>query len=35
MAISNRYTSLARQDLHLIEYGFHIHYMENGIRKVQ
>jgi hypothetical protein len=35
MALSNRYTSLARPDVHLIEYGFHIHYKENSIRKLQ
>jgi len=28
MALSNRYFSLARPDLHLTEYGFHIHSME-------
>jgi len=26
---------VARPDLQLIEYGFHLHSMENGIRKVQ
>jgi len=31
----NRYYSLARRDLQLIEYGFHIHSMEKGIQKLQ
>jgi hypothetical protein len=35
MALSNRYPSLARPDLHLTDYGFHNHSMEKGIRKVQ
>jgi len=35
MALLNRYNSVARPDLQLIEYGFHLHSMENGIRKVQ
>jgi hypothetical protein len=30
MARSTSYTSLARPDLILTEYGFHIHYMEKG-----
>jgi hypothetical protein len=35
MAISNRYSSLARQDLIITEYRFLIHAMEKGIRKHQ
>jgi len=35
MAISNRYSSLARQDLIITEYGFLIHSMQKGIRKLQ
>jgi hypothetical protein len=35
MALLNRYYSLARPDLQLIEYGFHIHSMEKGIQKLQ
>jgi hypothetical protein len=35
MAISNRYSSVARPDLIITEYQFHIHSMENGIRKLQ
>jgi len=34
MARSNRYSCLARPDLVLTEYRFHIHYMENGIHKI-
>jgi hypothetical protein len=34
MALTNRYSSLARPDLFLTEYRFHIHYMEKGIRKL-
>jgi len=30
MARSTRYSSLARPDLFLTEYRFHIHYMEKG-----
>jgi hypothetical protein len=30
MALSNRYSYLARPDLLLTEFGFHIHYMEKG-----
>jgi len=35
IALSNRYSSLAQPDLHLTEYGFHIHFMEKGIWKLQ
>jgi len=35
MALTNRYSSLARPDLLLTEYWFHIHYMEKGIRKLR
>jgi len=35
MALSNRYSSLARPDLLHTEYGFHIHLMEKGIQKLQ
>jgi hypothetical protein len=35
MALSNRYSSLARLDLHLTDFGFHIHSMEKGIQKLQ
>ena len=35
MAISNRYSSLARPDLIFIEYRFVNHSMEKGIRKLQ
>jgi hypothetical protein len=35
MAISNRYSSLARPDLIITEYRFLIHTMEKGIRKLQ
>jgi hypothetical protein len=31
MTLSNRYFNLARPNLHLTEYGFHIHSMEKGI----
>jgi len=34
MARSNRYSCLARPDLFLTEYRFHIHYMEKGLRKL-
>jgi len=34
MARSNRYSCLARPDLVLTEYGFHIHYIEKGIHKL-
>jgi len=34
MAISNRYSSLARPDLIITEYQFLIHSMENYIRKM-
>jgi hypothetical protein len=35
MAISNRYSSLARPDIVITEYRFVIHSMEKGIRKHQ
>jgi len=35
MAISNRYPSLARPDLIIAEYRFHIHSMQKGIQKLQ
>jgi hypothetical protein len=35
MAISNRYSSLARSDLIISEYQFVIHSMQKGIRKLQ
>jgi hypothetical protein len=35
MAISNRYSSLARPDLFITEYRFLIHSMQKGIRKLQ
>jgi len=35
MAISNRYSSLARPDLIITEYQFLIHPMEKGIKKLQ
>jgi len=35
MAISNRYSSLARPDLIITEYRFLIHSMQKGIRKLQ
>jgi hypothetical protein len=35
MAISNRYSSLARPDLIITEYPFLIHSMEKGIQKFQ
>jgi len=35
MAISNRYSSLARPDLIITECRFLIHSMQKGIRKVQ
>jgi len=31
MALSNRYSSLARADLHLTDYEFHIHSMDKDI----
>jgi len=34
MARSTRYSSLARPDIVLIEYRFHIHYLEKCIRKL-
>jgi hypothetical protein len=35
LAISNRYSSLARPDLIIIEYRFLIHSKQKGIRKLQ
>jgi len=35
MAISNRYSSLARRDIIITEYPFLILSVENGIRKLQ
>jgi hypothetical protein len=35
MAISHRYSSLARPDLIITEYEFLIHTMEKGIGKLQ
>jgi len=35
MAISNRYSSLARPDVIITEYRFLIHSMKKGIRKLQ
>jgi hypothetical protein len=35
MAISNRYSSVARPDLIITEYRFLIHSMEMGIQKLQ
>jgi len=35
MAISNRYSSVARPDLIIIEYPFLIHSVEMGIQKLQ
>jgi hypothetical protein len=35
MARSTRYSSMARPDLLLTEYRFHIHYMENYIWKLK
>jgi hypothetical protein len=34
MAPLNRYSSLARRDLRLTEYRFHIHSMEKGLQKL-
>jgi len=34
MAPLNRYFSLARRDLRLTEYRFHIHSMEKGLQKL-
>jgi hypothetical protein len=34
MSLTNRYSNLARQDLLLTEYRFHIHYMEKDLRKI-
>jgi hypothetical protein len=35
MALSNRYCSLARPDLIITDYRFHIHSMEKGNQKLQ
>ena len=35
MLLSNRYSSLPLPDLHLIEYGFHMHSLEKSILKLQ
>jgi len=35
MAFTNRYSNLARPDVLLTEYRFHIHYMEKGLRKLR
>jgi hypothetical protein len=35
MAISKRYSSLARSDLIIIEYRFVIHSMQKGMQKLQ
>jgi hypothetical protein len=35
MACPNRYSCLARPDLLINEYGFHIHYMGKGIWKLK
>jgi hypothetical protein len=35
MAITNRYSNLARPDLFITEYRFLIHSMQKGIRKLQ
>ena len=34
IAFTNRYSCLARPDVLLTEYRFHIHYMQKGIRKI-
>jgi len=34
MAFTNRYSNLARPDVLLTQYRFHIHYMEKGLRKL-
>jgi hypothetical protein len=34
IARSNRYSCLARPDIVLTEYRFHIHYMEKGTHKL-
>jgi hypothetical protein len=34
MGFTNRYSNLARPDVLLTEYRFHIHYMEKGLRKL-
>jgi hypothetical protein len=35
MALTNRYPSLARPDLLLTKYRFHIHYVEKGIQELR
>jgi len=35
MARSTRYPSLARPDVLLIDYPFHIHYLEKWLRKLR
>ena len=34
MAFTNRYSNLARPDVLLTQYRFHIHYMEKGLQKL-
>jgi len=34
MALSNRYSTLERRDLHLTEQRFHIYYKKNSVRKL-
>jgi hypothetical protein len=34
MALSNPYADLERRELHLSEWGFHIYFKENGVRKL-
>jgi hypothetical protein len=34
MAVSNAYADLEGRDLHLMEWRFHIHSKENGVRKL-
>jgi hypothetical protein len=34
MAFTNRYSDLARPDVLLTQYRFHIHYLEKGLRKL-
>ena len=35
MALTNRYSNLARPDVLQTEYRFHFHYMEKGLRKLR
>jgi hypothetical protein len=35
IAFTNLYSSLARPDLLLNEYRFHVHYMEKGLQKLK